>query len=252
MESVVEAFQAKASEKNVNIGQENFPFFSPTSNAQMLEKNTVELLQQQKQINELIKNSLLSSAELLSGEDVTIFIMPLNPENTFPIQKMEGISGVALSENAILLQIDPSFSENALEYAVAHEYHHKVNIKNNDMTRVTLLDSVVFEGKADSFAKIIYPEKNAPWIEPLSGDSQATDLHELQKNAHSFDSTIYYEFFNGNASKSLPLWSNYKIGYQLMQSYLENHSGVSSEEWTKLNGIDILEGSEFNYLLNDY
>jgi hypothetical protein len=31
-----------------------------------------------------------------------------------------------------------------------------------------LLDSVILEGKADTFASIIYPDANAPWAEPLS------------------------------------------------------------------------------------
>jgi uncharacterized protein YjaZ len=75
-------------------------------------------------------------------------------------------------------------------------------------------------------------------------------LAELKKNLDSYDLTVYYEFFRGEQSKGLPQWSNYRIGFTILQSYLETHPEDSIEEWTKLEEEEILRGSAFQHLLN--
>jgi uncharacterized protein YjaZ len=125
-DKVVEPFQQIASEKNVEIKSNYFSYFAPTTDVQQLEENTIKLLQHQKQINQYIKESLISSAKLLSGSNKTIFIMPFNPEYTVFIQEMDGIAAWTLSKDVILLQMVPSFTEMALKYTVGHEYHHTI------------------------------------------------------------------------------------------------------------------------------
>lgn len=40
------------------------------------------------------------------------------------------------------------------------------------MANYSILDSIISEGKADSFATVVYPDVNAPWTEPLPKDSE--------------------------------------------------------------------------------
>ncbi|MCA1065815.1 DUF2268 domain-containing putative Zn-dependent protease [Rossellomorea sp. AcN35-11] len=246
---VVVPFQQYAAEKNIDIGNMYFPFFQPTENPQTLEENTVQLLEQQDRINTLIKESLIKSANYLSGGTKTVFVMPLNPENTFTIQKMDGVWGLTMSEGAILLQIDPSFKEETLNYIVAHEYHHAVNMERSGKELYSLMEAVIFEGKADSFAGLVYPDYQAPWAESLANKSQHIVLEELRKNANSYDSSVYNEFFTGNSAKDIPLWSNYKIGFQITQSYLDANPGVSIGEWTEMEANEVVQGGEYKYLL---
>jgi uncharacterized protein YjaZ len=50
-----------------------------------------------------------------------------------------------------------------------------------------------------------------------------------------------------NSPTYLPLVSNetfFKVGYQVMQQFIDNHPEMSVEEWTKLETEKIMEGSE--------
>ncbi|WP_277584648.1 DUF2268 domain-containing putative Zn-dependent protease [Psychrobacillus antarcticus] len=77
----------------------------------------------------------------------------------------------------MILQIGTSFSENMLKYVVAHEYHHAINIlANGEISFYTVLDRILFEGKVDSFARIVYPDLSSPWTESLSEESTAIFL----------------------------------------------------------------------------
>lgn len=226
-----------------------YPFTASTE-VEQFERNTVQLLQKQDQINELIQEALIKSAEHLPGGDKNIYIMPLRPEDNFVINKMEGVSGVTYNDKDIFIQIGTSFSENMLKYVVAHEYHHAINIlANGEMALYTVLDRILFEGKADSFARIVYPDISSPWREPLSEESTAIVLEELRKNANSTSIKIYKNFFNGNSAKGIPLWSDYKVGYQITQSYIENNPDTSISKWTRLSAKDLLQNSEYNNLL---
>ncbi|WP_342601223.1 DUF2268 domain-containing putative Zn-dependent protease [Psychrobacillus sp. FSL H8-0483] len=226
-----------------------YPFTASTE-VEQFEKNTVQLLQKQEQINELIQEALIKSAEQLPGGDKNIYIMPLRPEDNFAISKMEGVNGVTYNDKDIFIQIDTSISEDKLKYLVAHEYHHAINIlANGERAFYTVLDMILSEGKADSFAHIVYPEISAPWTEPLSEESTAIVLEELRKNADSTSVKIYKDFFHGNSAKGIPLWSDYKIGYEITQSYIENNPDTSISKWTRLSSKELLQNSEYNNLL---
>lgn len=250
-EGVLKPFQEKLDNMNKDAGTYYFDYFFPTKEVEKLEKNTVELLGNQQLINESIKASLIKSTEHLSGSDKVIFLLPSNPELTVVPEKMEGISGVTFSEEVILLQIHPSFTENALKYTAAHEYHHAINMEMNGMKMEPLIGMTLNEGKADSFARIVYPDYRAKWTEPLSQGSEETVLAELQKNLDSYDPSIYYGFFGGKPSKGLPMWSNYRIGFSIVQSYLHAHPETSVEEWTMLEPEEILHGSEYTHILTE-
>lgn len=246
VEKVLEPIKEKSSMDYLTL---DYPFLSSTE-VNELEANTLKLLQNQEQINELIKEALIKSAELLPGRDKNIYVMPLRPEDNFVIENMKGVSGFTYSENAIFIQIDTSFSEEMLKYQIAHEYHHTINIQAlGDMAYYAVLDLIISEGKADSFASIIYPEISVPWTEPLPDDSKEKVLEELRENAESTSMKIYTDF-RGDSAKGIPLWSNYKIGYQITQSYIKNNPDVPIVRWTRLLSKEILLGSEYNSLLN--
>lgn len=224
-----------------------YSFFTPTQLEQQLEDNTIELLRNQKKINELIREAIVASAEWIPGGDTTIFVMPFNPDNPSIIKDMEGVAGGTLN-NAILLQIDPSFSEAALLYTVAHEYNHAIAMKSREVLDYSLLNLIVQEGKADSFAGILYPEKKVSWLEPYSSESEKIVLNEINEHLDIYDADILYELLIGNYNKGIPRWSNYKLGYNIMQSFLKNNPELTIDEWTKLGPWEIVQESEYRFL----
>ncbi|WP_409293838.1 DUF2268 domain-containing putative Zn-dependent protease [Peribacillus sp. SCS-26] len=60
---------------------------------------------------------------------------------------------------------------------------------------------------------------------------------------------VYADFMNGSESKHIPPFSNYTIGYKIMQSYLQKNPQVKTNEWTVLNPKEILQNSDYPYLL---
>ncbi len=249
-EKVIKAFQDIAEEHEVNIGTSYFNFFSPNTTIERLKENSMYLLENQDETNNLIKEGLIASAGELPGVDKAIFVMPLNPDDYFTIQKMDGIGGVAFTEEVFLLTLDSTYKKEMLPYTVAHEYHHTVVFEKGPGVKDTVLDAIVIEGKADAFAEIIYPEVNTAWTEPMSEDSEKLVLDILKQNIDSRNISLYYELFNGNQDKGIPLWANYKIGLKFTQSYIKNNPEVPMKEWTNHSGKQIVEGSHYSDILN--
>lgn len=250
-EHVLEPFKDKSSLHYLQLGVTQNDPLRPTSRAEELKKNTNELLENQEQINQWIEEAILESAKLLSsGANTSIYLFPVNPEDSFTTYIMDGVTGLAYFGNNVLLMIDPTASKEVIKYAVAHEYHHTVNMTlNGEQSVYSVLDTIITEGKADSFATILYPEINPPWIEPLPEDVEASVSEELSINGNSTDNKIYNHFVYGNPAKDIPRWSNYKIGYQITESFIENNPDISILEWTKMEAKGIVKRSKYSNLL---
>lgn len=166
---------------------------------------------------------------------------------------MEGVGGLAYI-NTILIFIDPmNYSEDILSYMVAHEYHHTMYFELSYRHNNKFLGSIITEGQADTFAEIVYPETKAPWTEALTQDKEKfvwnTMVDLLNKSIAIVNVTA--DFVSGDYNLGIPLWSNYKIGYQIMQDFIKNNPDVSIEEWTKMWATDILELSRFEERFGD-
>lgn len=247
-EKVVQPFQEMAEEKGIDIGSDYFAYFTGDTDIDQLEKNTVELLQKQEEFQTLVEEAFMKSAELLPGKDKAVFLMPINPDFTFPIEKMEGSSGVTFTEDFMLLLTDPSYGKDAVKNTVAHEYFHSVDMEHQN-GRPTVLDSIIMEGKADSFARMVYPDIVSPWTEPLTAAQKEKVFTELNGKLDSYDFQEYQNLFAGNPSKGIPLWSNYKMGFEIMQGYLTSHPELTPKEWVLTESKDTLEDSSYNVLL---
>ncbi len=245
---VTQPLQGYAAEQDINIGSTYNNYLVPSHKLLELQNNIVALLNNQETINTSIKEALINSSQQLTGSEKTIFILPSNPEHTI-IKNMNGVGGYTLSDNAILLLLDPSFKVDALKYVVSHEYHHSVFMERNGEKTYTLLDSFIFEGKAESFAKKVYPEFSAPWTEPLSPEEEQIVLNGLKDHAESTSWDLYNDYLNGDYAKGIPLWSLYKVGFKLTQNYLINNPDMPIEEWTYIDSKVIVQESESDTLL---
>jgi uncharacterized protein YjaZ len=220
-----------------------------------LKENAIFLLENQDKINELIKEALISSSDSLPGKDKRVIVMPQNyPNGTYYIKANDGLQGYGDSKHLITLQIGPSIIENSVKNLVAHEYFHTMEMEydSNWGEQHMILDRVIGEGKADSFANILYPYKDKQKRKPFSDDELKTvaDLLKLHINASPTSQYYLYEDFKiGHRGKGIPRESNYKLGYLITESYLKNNPDVSLEEWTKLSGKEVVLGSDYSYIL---
>ena len=248
---VTQPFLNSASEENAILsgGLDYSQYFYPPGNAQALKENTNELLMQQNEINKLIKESLVKAATKLPGGKKTIFVRPINPQVSI-IKQMNGVAAITLSNNAIVIMLDPSFEKEMLKYVVAHEYHHSIFFEDNE-NDYSLLNGIIFEGKAESFASRLYPDISVPWSEPLSSEEEKVVLEEVKSNVDSRSADIYSKFQNGNVNKDIPRWSNYKIGFKITESYITNHPELSIRNWTMKSGEEIVRGSDYGEILKN-
>ncbi|HSO59115.1 MAG TPA: DUF2268 domain-containing putative Zn-dependent protease [Paenisporosarcina sp.] len=150
------------------------------------------------------------------------------------------------NENSMLIVINPSFLEEELKFTVAHEYHHTIYYETVKNRPYDLLENIIVEGKATMFQKMIYPDMEVP------GHTAFTTQEDkvwtiFMDNLESTDLKLKEDFRLGNQGKGIPTWSTYNIGYQIMESLLEENPNpnLSIEEWTLMSSKDILEKSEF-------
>ncbi|MGM0852849.1 MAG: DUF2268 domain-containing protein [Bacillota bacterium] len=229
-------------------GMEGFSLaypFEPTYELDKLEESIADLIRDKDSTDQIIKEALLKSAKQLPGDNKKIFVLPANPEDTLAVEEMGGVEGIVLAEDVIVLKLSPSFDKDIFKYSVAHEYNHAIEGESNEGMMHTILSAVVMEGKADTFANILYPQTHVPWKEPMNPETKEKVVKELMELADSGDPRLYLGLKSGNPSKGIPQWANYKIGFEIVQSYIENHPEVSIGKWTSMHEKEIIAGSNY-------
>lgn len=157
---------------------------------------------------------------------------------------MNGVTAFATSNHQIVLHIAPQkYDEEMLKYALAHEYYHVVYYEEYRNRKRDLVEYVISEGKADSFANILIPNFKAPWTKELSPEGVNTIWNWIKERRYSFNETDSGEMHNGN--REISQWSDYRIRYHIMQEFLKNNPNVTLEEWTLMESDKILEKSGF-------
>lgn len=207
-------------------------------------------MDRQAELNETIEKTMIEAIDLLPGENTSFYIFPVNPDDWFTINNMEGIGGAAFFGNKVLLIIDPAVDGEMIQHTVAHEYNHTVHMAENGRASLaTVLDGVITEGKADVFANKLYPNTQVPWLAPLTNDEKIATLEKL---TDTFDSTLlmeYDDFLFGNSSANIPKWANYKIGYKIVENFLEQNPDTSVLEWTTMDADELVKQTDYQYIV---
>lgn len=198
-------------------------------------------------VENIVEEALRKSAEQLRGPDTTVCIYALNPEETDIREYMSGVKGNTAGSGKIWMFIYPE--ENWIEltqYTIAHEYHHSVWTDDyyDPSKPFELIEYMVFEGRADSFAHIVYPDVIVPWVTFLTQEQEIEQWEAMQKylDDTSYEIQARYMFGDG----IIPLWTGYGIGYQIVQAYLANHPDETVEDWTALDAHELLEKSGYH------
>lgn len=221
-------------------------FAIPTKNTTELKKSMDRIILNKELIITKINGSLKKSNAQLKNDSLTIYVMPANPEGRQTIEQMKGVMGLTAGSKQIILAIEPDIAgwENMVEYAVTHEFNHAywTNMNFGKSTKWTLLDYLVFEGRGDSFAHMLYPNVKAPWTYALN-EKEITDLwNKIKPKLQSEDISFHVEVMFG--SRNYPLWGGYTLGYTIVQLALKN-TKLKAENWANLSSEKILEMSKY-------
>ena len=208
-------------------------------------KNHLELLTDA-DVVDIVDAALKKSNTYIRGADSTAYIFPADPYDNLTIS-MKGVKGLAIpGAQLFIVEINPTVEswEQTLVYTVAHEYHHVILGQRHanamfDETS-TLLQRLISEGRADSFAHIVYPEVEVPWT-TQNFSQAAVDL--VKRNLHSTDLQFQNQIMFNN--------SGYAIGFTIVQEFIKNNPNVTVDDWTDMPATEILEKSGYDWLVKN-
>lgn len=196
---------------------------------------------------DLIHNILKRLTNFLPNPDTEIRLFAMEPELTSLAKLVFGIIGCVIGTGKMLIKIDPFGNwRSMLDYSIAHEYHHNtwVDLVYDESDEYNLLDALVYEGRADSFANLMYPGRDIPWTKAISPDQEKMLWESAQQDLEdtTWDTESRYLFGGSN----IPRWTGYTIGFHIVQSFLKNNPDVDIMEWTVCNSREILENSGYD------
>ncbi|MGE0567030.1 MAG: DUF2268 domain-containing putative Zn-dependent protease [Bacteroidia bacterium] len=223
-------------------------FSYPIADTSDLAKFISDLNANRVQVETIITSVFASCNKQLKNDSVTFYLVPSTSDIKDIINKMGGVTGQTAGNKQILITID--FNVNSwnkvLEYVIAHEYNHAywTNVNLTDTYKWTLLRYLVFEGKADSFAHLLYPNVKAPWTSSLSDKEKADLWNKIKPDLQSVNGPLLGEVMFG--SKNYPIWGGYNLGYDIVQKAFKNHPDILKTNWTDLDADKLLELSNYN------
>lgn len=246
--AVIEPFQVNAFGEVKSTKDVEYWFSTAPKDIIPLQSELQALSDREEPLNTAIEEALKKSAEMLPGSDKTIHIFPANPAYTRGKTQELNPPGVALAQDVMALFVTSIILEEDLQHTIAHEYFHMIDMEKGtaeDSISSTLLEFAVMEGKAEAFAKIIYPEFTLDWMD--NADEKITEETKMLflKEKDSAEIEIWNDFYYGNAATEVPSFSTHIIGYDIMQKFLKQHPDMPVEDWLELTAEEILAGSGY-------
>lgn len=198
------------------------------------------------QLFRMVQSALTKSAKLLPGPSTTVCVMAADPDAGYVRTDLHGVSGYTFGAGKIFLQVAPVADwKQWLPYTVAHEYHHSAWTWRRHGAQVewTLLHSIIFEGKADAFAHLVFPKQTAPWVSTLAPDQEATVWQKMRPELGTTDFRVNQKFLFGR--EGVPKLAGYTIGFHVVESYLGTHPTTTIAAWTALDEQQLLDSSGY-------
>ncbi|WP_282142366.1 DUF2268 domain-containing putative Zn-dependent protease [Cytobacillus oceanisediminis] len=189
--------------------------------------------------NAAIMEALLKSSDFLPSEEETaVCVFPSHPgnENTM----------VAAGAGKIIVFYNEFYTEDMIRAGIAHEYHHSIWTEQHleKYISFSVLDNLIFEGKAVMFEKLVYPNITFSQVDP---SFNKTFWAKVEGDLDTYDLNRSLEILMGGG-QALPRHYGYSEGYKMVDSYLKLHPDTTPEEWTALSAEEIFQ--EGQYLKN--
>lgn len=192
---------------------------------------------------QLIAPELQKIVGELPGPDTKILFIPANPAYVdFFMQNQIAVTAITVGAGKIIVSINPEsdFWEDQLPYVLAHEYHHSVWTARNFTTKdFTPLEYLIFEGRADSFAKMLYPDINNPWTHMIDARTEKKVWNIIKPELFKRETEMNDLMMVGN--EEIPYCSGYTIGFNIVQKFKKNNPDISDRIIIDLDPAHILE-----------
>ncbi len=209
-------------------------------------KKEVELLRSS-DLLEITRKALADITSNLPGPDTKIIFMPANPAiHDLFVKYNLCMNGVTLGGGKIIIMIDPTFPQwkKTLPMVLAHEYHHSTWISRNwKDSDFTLLEYLIFEGRADAFASNLYKDVEDPWTTMINKEQEEKVWKLIKPEILLKGHDRINKVMSGD--KDIPVGSGYAIGLHIVKAFKQNNPEYSDREIIDLNPEDILKLSKY-------
>ncbi|MFC0415068.1 DUF2268 domain-containing putative Zn-dependent protease [Cytobacillus solani] len=184
--------------------------------------------------NTMIKEALEKSASFLpSDNETTVCIFPSANGNSAMVNAGTG---------KIIVLYNLYYTEGIMKAGIAHEYHHSAWTEKylRKALPISVLDNLIFEGKAVMFEKLVYPEHV---LTPINMNYEKEYWSNIEADLGSYDFNRSQEIIMGG--NDLPPIYGYSEGYKMVKSYLDLNPDATIEEWTAMSAKDIFEKGKY-------
>jgi uncharacterized protein YjaZ len=211
-------------------------------------KKEIQVLQQNKnQIVEAIQGGLTESRRRLPAKAAprvcAFYFQPDSPVRS----RMHGVMAFTPSQSLMDLYVSPVPGWLPwVGYNVAHEYHHTQWMARNpsrDTFQFTLLEYLVFEGRADNFASQT-TGLSGDWSHALSAEQECTVFTSIRASLDQTGAILPKVMF-GWPGSGYPQWAGYTLGFGIVHSFLKLHPDAV-ENWTNLSADDLFAASHYD------
>ena len=172
---------------------------------------------------------------------LTLCVDFTHPADTFARDQMRGVMALTAGSGKVIIKLHPEADwATLLPYVLAHELHHSYWAKHHfDATKsFTLGDYLVFEGRADYFAKHVFGQHPAPWIDALTDEQFAVTLEAFRPKFPDTSPEVLMGSMFGNPQAGIPLWAGYTVGYRLVAQRL---AGQARPDWPAITAMPTTE-----------
>ncbi len=236
--------------ENEFIHNAEYPFMLETIKKEIKpDENLKEELEILKDIDfiQIVDSAFRLITKELPGPDTKI-LFTANPEyrelyKTFGI----GMHAITVGTGKIIVSIDPTFKnwQQLLPYTLAHEYHHSVWTSRNFVTAdFTPLEYLVLEGRAESFAKGLFPIANHPFMNMLTEIQERRIWNLIRTEVNKRNSEMNDNMMYG--TKEIPYGSVYTIGFNIIESFKRNNPKIDDKELIDITPDQILLLSKYD------
>ncbi|MEN8698160.1 DUF2268 domain-containing protein [Bacillus infantis] len=186
-------------------------------------------------LDSLIKEALEKSSGILpSTKDINVCVFPT--DNSF-----HGTMVATGAGRIIFYYSNYNSSDRMIKSSISHEYHHSAWTEQHfeSSHQNTVLDNLVFEGKAVMFEETVYPGMTSI---PLDTKAAPVFWNKVRDDLNKTDLNRSLEVLYGGG----PLPSNYGYseGYKIVKAYIEE-TGNDVKEWTAASPDEILKKGRY-------
>jgi uncharacterized protein YjaZ len=197
-------------------------------------------------IQQMVRSAVEKSSLLLPTPSTTVCIFATDSGRR-DILDMHGVSGFTAGAGKIWLFILPVGDwKDWITYGVAHEYHHSVWTRRHGRQDPIedMADYLVLEGRGDSFARLVDPQRLGPWASALTPKQEEAAWRIIQRNLRATSAQQLQGLMFGGG-EGVPRWGGYTIGFAIVQSYLKAHPDLNVNEWTAIEAAEIVRKSPY-------